>query len=117
MRDVQQSLEWYRDVVGFTVDETWEQNGRLAGAGIKAGTARLVLAQDDWGRESDQVKGGGFRLYFTTAQDIDEVAAGIKARGGTLAAEPADQPWGVRTFVMVDPDGFKLIISSAEERA
>lgn len=112
--DVARSLAWYRDILGFTVDETWEDQGRLAGAGLKAGTARLVLARDEGAPRPDRVKGDGFRLYFTTAQDINEVATGIKARGGTLASEPAEQPWGVRTFALVDPDGFMLIISSAE---
>ena len=111
--DVARSLAWYRDILGFTVDETWEDQGRLAGAGLKAGTARLVLARDE-GPRPDRVKGDGFRLYFTTAQDINEVATGIKARGGTLASEPTEQPWGVRTFALADPDGFMLIISSAE---
>ena len=49
---------------------------------------------------------------FTTAQSIDAVANGIKQRGGTLATEPADMPWGARVFRLVDPDGYKLVIST-----
>ena len=45
-------------------------------------------------------------------QDIDELAAAIRARGGELAQEPTDQPWGARDFAVVDPDGFKISISS-----
>ncbi|HXV86222.1 MAG TPA: VOC family protein [Gemmatimonadales bacterium] len=117
VRDMPRSLAWYRDVLGFTVDETWEDSGRLAGAGLKAGTARLVLTQAGQSQPGTPSQSSGFRLYFTTAQDIDEVATAIKARGGKLAAEPAVQPWGVKTFVLEDPDGFQLIISSAEEPA
>ena len=46
-----------------------------------------------------------------TAQDIDRLAALIKARGGVLAHDPRTQPWGERDFGMVDPDGFKITIS------
>ena len=46
--------------------------------------------------------------------DVDEVAGSIKSRGGTLAAEPDDMPWGARAFSLVDPDGFQLTISSTE---
>jgi uncharacterized glyoxalase superfamily protein PhnB len=112
--DIQRSLVFYHDVLGFTVDETWEVGERLAGVGLKAGSARLVLVQDDQIRDPGAAKGIGIRLYFTTAQDIDAVAAGIKARGGVLASEPTDQPWGVRTLTLKDPDGFGVVISPAE---
>ena len=52
-----------------------------------------------------------FPLGFSE-QDIDEVAAGIKARGGTLDQEPTDQPWGARDLAVSDPDGFKITISN-----
>ncbi|HWP36828.1 MAG TPA: VOC family protein [Gemmatimonadales bacterium] len=110
--DIHKSIAWYRDVVGFTLGETWEHGGKLAGAELKAGTAFIVLSQDDWAKGRDRVKGEGLRLYLNTSQDVDDVAAAIKARGGTLASEPATQPWGTRTFNLVDPDGFKLTISA-----
>lgn len=112
VNDLQASLAWYRDVLGFTVDETWEHGGKLAGVSLKAGSVYLNLSQDDWAKGRDRVKGEGFRLYLSTAQDVDEIAALVKARGGTLASEPADQPWRARTFNLVDPDGYKLTISS-----
>jgi len=112
VNDLQASLAWYRDVLGFTVDETWEHGGKVAGASVKAGGAFINLSQDDWAKGRDRVKGEGLRLYLSTTQHVDEIAAGIKARGGTLASEPADQPWGARTFNLVDPDGYKLTISS-----
>lgn len=112
VNDLQASLVWYRDVLGFTIDETWEHGGKMAGVSLKAGGAFINLSQDDWAKGRDRVKGEGLRLYLSTAQDVDEIAAGITARGGKLASEPADQPWGARTFNLVDPDGYKLTISS-----
>ena len=35
---------------------------------------------------------------------IEAVAAGIKP-----TSEPQDKPWGSREFVIVDPDGYKLV--------
>ena len=64
---------------------------------------------------SNIVKGQGFSLQFTTAQDIDALAAGIRARGGVLDDEPADA-WGARVFRLRDPDGFKLVFSSPRAR-
>ncbi|HLB36193.1 MAG TPA: VOC family protein [Gemmatimonadales bacterium] len=110
--DLQASIAWYRDVVGFMVGESWEHGGKMAGVSLKAGNVYLNLSQDDWAKGRDRVKGEGVRLYLATAQDLDEIATTIKARGGTLASEPADQPWGARTFNLVDLDGYKLTFSS-----
>ena len=114
VKDVEASLAWYRDVVGFTAVDEWKENGELQGVALVAGSARLLLGKDDGAKGWDRVKGVGFRLYLNTAQDIDEIADRIKARGGTLESEPADMPWGSRAFSLVDPDGFQLTVSSAD---
>ena len=110
--DVQKSIAWYRDVLGCVVEEEWEHEGNVAGASMLAGAARFFIGQDDWAKGRDRKKGEGVRLHLATAQDIDEVAARVKANGGTLDSEPADMPWGVRAFALSDPDGFKLTIAS-----
>jgi uncharacterized glyoxalase superfamily protein PhnB len=110
--DLQRSLAWYRDVVGFTVEQTWEQDGKIVGAMLIAGDVQLNLSQDGDKRGRDRVKGQGMRLYLSTVQNVDRIAARIKARGGTLESEPADMPWGTRAFSLVDPDGFKLTVAS-----
>jgi uncharacterized glyoxalase superfamily protein PhnB len=111
--DLQKSIAWYRDVAAFHVGELWRgDNGEVRGAEVMAGAARFYLGQDDWAKGRDRKKGEGMRLHLTTAQNVDEIAAGIKQRGGKLDSEPADMPWGTRAFALTDPDGFKLTISS-----
>ncbi len=110
--DVEATIGWYRDVMGFVVAEEMRHEGRLTGAVLQAGECRFLLGQDDFQKGRDRDKGVGFRLCCTTAQDIDTLAAEIKGRGGELAQEPTDQPWGARDFAIVDPDGFKITIST-----
>jgi lactoylglutathione lyase len=110
--DIQKSIAWYRDVLGFIVMDEMKHEGELLGAAMKAGNVELLLGQDDWAQGTDRSKGVGFRLYCVSVQDIDEIAANIKARGGVLAQEPTDQPWGARDLAIVDPDGFKISIST-----
>ena len=112
--DINASLAWYRDVVGFQVLETWEHEGVVAGASLVAGETRVLLLQDNWAKGRDRVKGVGFRLHLSTAGDVDEIAAGIVERGGTLESPPADMPWGARAFSLVDLDGFGFTIASGE---
>jgi catechol 2,3-dioxygenase-like lactoylglutathione lyase family enzyme len=106
--DFQKSLAFYRDILGFHVDRTYPE-GR--GAAIVAGDVRISLNQDDWKKGKDRKKGLGMRIYLNTGQDIDEVAARIRKAGGKLDDDPADRPWGVRSFSITDPDGFGLTFS------
>jgi lactoylglutathione lyase len=112
VKDLQKSLAWYRDLLGFTVDREIERDGKLRGVALKAGAIRILLNQDDGARGLDRVKGEGFSLQFITSQSVDEIANRIKSGGGALETEPADMPWGVRAFRVRDPDGFKFAISS-----
>ena len=112
VKDIQKSLAWYCDVVGFTVDRKIERDGKLRSVALIAGEARISINQDDGAKGWDRVKGEGFSLQITTTKSIDAIAMGIKARGGALDSEPADMPWGARMFRLRDPDGYKFGISS-----
>lgn len=109
--DLENSLAWYTDVLGFTIDRKHEREGNLFAVSLKAGAVRVLITQDNGAKGAGRVKGEGFSLMFTTAQNIDELADRIKARGGTLATEPYDA-FGARVFRVVDPDGFRFVISS-----
>jgi catechol 2,3-dioxygenase-like lactoylglutathione lyase family enzyme len=110
VNDLEKSLAFYVDVLGFSVSERWEHDGELRGVEMKAGSVVFFIGQDDWKKGRDRVKGDGFRLYCSTSQDIDTLAAAIEARGGTLLEEPHDAEWGGRMLAVADPDGFKITI-------
>ncbi|HXY68655.1 MAG TPA: VOC family protein [Gemmatimonadales bacterium] len=113
VNDIDRSVAWYRDVLGCVVVDRWEREGKLMGATLRAGKVDFYLGQDDWRKGRDRQKGEGFRLYCSTAQDVETLAADIKARGGTLLHEPQTEPWGERDFAIADPDGFKITISQS----
>jgi uncharacterized glyoxalase superfamily protein PhnB len=115
--DLQKSIAWYQDVLGCVVKDRWESNGTLKGVEMSAGAVIIMLGQDDWKKGRDRVKGEGFRMFCDTAQDVDKLADQIKARGGTLAQEPRDEPWGARAFSVEDPDGYKITILKSKGRA
>lgn len=110
--DLQASLAFYRDVLGFTVKEEWKDGDEVRGAALVAGEAHFMIGQDDWAKGRDRAKGEALRFWFTTSRPADEVAADIKSRGGALASEPEDMPWGGRAFSVVDPDGFQITFAS-----
>ncbi len=110
--DLAVSLDWYRDVLGFHVAQEMSHEGKLVGASVRAGSVEMLLIQDDFAKGRERKKGQGLRLYCTTAMDLDQLAEAIVERGGALAQEPRDEPWGARDFAVTDPDGFQISISS-----
>jgi uncharacterized glyoxalase superfamily protein PhnB len=110
VNDLDKSIAWYRDVLGFTVGERWSEGDKLRGIQMKAGACDIMLNQDDFARGRDRKKGEGFRLWAATIQDITALAARVKAAGWPLDREPTETPWGDWAFMLSDPDGFKITI-------
>jgi len=113
VNDLEKSIAWYSDGLGFIVSERWDEGGKLQGVMLKAGTCTFGLSQDDFGKGRDREKGVGFRIYANTAQSVDALAERIRAFGGKIVTEPSDM-WGARTLTVEDPDGFR--ISFSEQR-
>lgn len=112
--DLDASLRFYRDAIGFAVGQQFERDGKVVGAMISSGNCQIVLNQDDGKLGWDRVKGQGCYLQFNVGApaDVDAAADRIKAAGFTLLNEPADRPWGVRMFQVLDPTGFKLGVAT-----
>lgn len=110
--DLEASLAFYRDALGFTVGQRWEDNGQVLGVELLAGSVVFWLGQDDWKKGRDRVKGLGFRMYCATSQDIDALAARVRGAGGTVVDGPKDEEWGGRAFAVRDPDGFVITFAS-----
>ena len=113
-KDLESSIRFYRDGIGFAVQQTFEREGKVVGAIVAAGDCRFVLNQDDGKLGWDRIKGQGFFLQINVAgaADVDAAAARIQAAGGELLNQPEDRPWGVRMFQFRDLDGFKLGVST-----
>ena len=110
VNDLEKSIRFYTDGLGFGVEQKYEHDGQLNGVMLKAGEGRLGLSQDDFAKGRDRVKGVGMRLWIATDQDIHTLADRATAAGITLDQGPAAQPWGGTAFTVTDPDGYKLTI-------
>jgi uncharacterized glyoxalase superfamily protein PhnB len=110
--DLDMSLAFYCDVLGFGIEETWKNDeGSVTGVSLKAGDVSFMIGQDDWKKGRDRKKGEGFRIYCETKKRVDDLAKRIEAKGGRLDQGPTDEPWGVRDISLTDPDGFKITIA------
>src|SRR2546430_16301740 len=98
VNDLDRSVAWYRDVVGFVVGERWEEEGMVRGIQMKAGSCDIMLGQDDFAKGRDRRNGDGFRLWVATVQDITTLAARVKGNGWALDLEPYEPPGGGLAF-------------------
>ncbi|HET7584982.1 MAG TPA: glyoxalase superfamily protein [Gemmatimonadaceae bacterium] len=94
--DVQATAVFYRDVLGFTWDF-----GDDRYAVVWRDNSAIHFLRDD-GSPS------GVHL-FQWVRDVDAYYGEILGRGALVAAEPADQPYGMREFSVEDPNGVRIV--------
>jgi uncharacterized glyoxalase superfamily protein PhnB len=110
--DIDKAIAFY-EALGFVVAQKWgDDNGKSLSAMMSAGGVMLGLNQDDWKKGRDRHKGLGTRLNIETTQNIDEIAARVKAAGYKIDVDPFDTPWKTRQFELTDPSGYKITVSS-----
>jgi catechol 2,3-dioxygenase-like lactoylglutathione lyase family enzyme len=98
------SLDFYRDVLGFQVIETYPN----AYARLKSpsGTTSIALHVLDEGTRLDTAA-EGMRLYFEI-ETLDAFCAVLVAKGVAFKQPPQDMPWGWRHAYLHDPDGHEI---------
>lgn len=111
VNDLAQSIGFFEGL-GMIVTDRWENEGRLMGVMLGAGSVSIGLSQDDWSKGRDRVKGIGTRTHIETNQNVDELAARAKAAGIALDKEPHDTPWNTRAFEVTTPEGYALTIAT-----
>jgi len=107
VKDVDASIHFYTDVLGFV------QSFRYGTyVGLKIGSCEIHICPPD-----DRGPGIGGGNAYLICDEVDEYFAKIKAAGATPKSEPADRMYGMRDFVIFDPDGNQLSFGCDNERA
>ena len=110
--DIDASLRFWRDLVGFEVVITYQAEGRTAFAQLKSGEAQLML----------NFRGGDpaprrARPHYTEAVfyfGVPSVHALVRALRdkGFAAPEPETQAYGLDEITVRDPDGYEIAFTS-----
>jgi catechol 2,3-dioxygenase-like lactoylglutathione lyase family enzyme len=113
--DVDRSLAFYRDHLGFLVDALYDDPPY---ATLKRNGVRLSLAEQ--GHPAPDRPGvtmvaleDASRLPVVLVLEVEDAAAihaALVAEGARLLAEPYAPPWGGLRFFVVDPDGYLVEI-------
>ncbi|MPZ98483.1 MAG: hypothetical protein GEU80_03935 [Dehalococcoidia bacterium] len=103
--DVARSVEFYRRVLGFDVRVDAPEFG-LAVVGKE--DAEIALLR------TDSPPPGG---CYLTVEGVDTLHARCVEAGATIAVALQTQPWGMRDFVLEDPDGHRIALGEQVSRA
>jgi predicted enzyme related to lactoylglutathione lyase len=95
--DLERSLAFYRDVLGFTVSFSYQ--GFYAG--IEMGPVQLHLSA-----KPRSAPGTGSVYIF--ADEVDEYYAAVRVKGANAPEPPKNFPYGMRDFAVFDPDNNQI---------
>jgi catechol 2,3-dioxygenase-like lactoylglutathione lyase family enzyme len=115
VEDYTRALEFYRDVLGLPVLQSWDDPGERSGAILDAGRATLELLSVAQTELVDEVEVGRtgvsppIRLALEVEDSVAAAAALVEA-GAEQLADPAETPWRHRNVRLDAPGPLQLTL-------
>lgn len=121
VKDIERSVRFYVDGLGFQMTKNWSQEGKLAWCWLENGGAAVMLQEyfkegEDAYQPQGKV-GEGVTIYFI-CRDALAIYREVMSRG--IEATRPHVGNGMWTTCVVDPDGYRLEFESptdAEEES
>ena len=117
--NVERSIAFYRDVLGFSVTATVPDRAPFAFAWMQRDGVSVFLNSRDSIEEHPNLStrpiGGTATLFITVEADdvkggIDALFASVSVRA-LVMMQPKDQFYGMREFGIEDPDGYVIFFA------
>ena len=99
VKDLEASLRFYVDQLGFTIPWRYDEDGRACVAQVDRQGCSLILA-DNWPEKI----GKGLMFISLDVGVLDALRAELEG----LGVDVKDGQWGYRLMIVVDPDGNEL---------
>jgi predicted enzyme related to lactoylglutathione lyase len=105
--NLEKSAAFYRDVLGFTIHAVSDPGWLFFCSGdcmIMAGECPDALAPSQLGDHS--------YFAYLHVENIDVVYESIRRAGGEICKTLRDEPWNMREFCLVTPDGHRIMFGA-----
>ena len=117
VKDIQTMVAFYRDVLGFEIN--WDGNGPYAeftNDGVRFSMFERAQLPKILGQEPSYPEGinGTFELAvdLPTSADADREFERVVRAGARVIYAPRDEPWGMHSAMIADPEGNLVEIGS-----
>ena len=115
--DVQETLAFYTDVLGFEVRDRMDDVGRSGWASLQWGGARLMLASPTYIPVAPLVDGRNPQaLHYVYVDDVAALHRSI-TRAGWPATDLVVRFYGMQEFETTDPAGHVLVFGQDTDAA
>lgn len=101
--DIAAGIDYYRDVLGFTVNYRQHDLGVM-----DRDSVRLLLIP-----RTERIRGAGSCCIYI--RDADALYTELRTKGANVLGEPVSRPWGLREFTVLDPEGNELVFAQTFE--
>ena len=118
VKDVEASIRFYVDRLGFTSPWRYDEDGRARVAQVEGLGCAIILA-DTWADTSPEKTGKGLVFVSLNAEPEAQVAAldSLRAELEAKGVAVKDGSWGYRLLVVDDIDGNQLFFNYPHETA
>ena len=104
--NVRESIDYYRDVLGFEINFEWEDPVTYAvlkkGEGV---SIHFVQQADDFKPSKEHT------AVYIFCHDVDAVYEECKKNGANITTDIGDRDYGMRDFDITDPNGYRISYS------
>ena len=111
-KDQRAALRWLEQAFGFEPSMVLtDKDGNIAHAEMSFGDGVIMVGSEwpawkEWCKSPASANGANTqRIHVAVERDIDKHCERARAAGAVIAMEPADQFYGDRTYMAVDPEG------------
>src|SRR5262245_49607252 len=106
VRDLKQTIDYYRDTLGFSGEWFWEDTD----AGIERDDMAVLFNHNPSFVERVNTGERGFEVMWFV-QNVDEIYEEYQEKGVKIVGELKDEPWGVREFAFTDINGYYIRVA------
>jgi len=104
--DVAAAIAWLSQAFGFRELLRWTaENGEVGHADLELEGGIVMLTSGGAGYRNPASIGQVSVRLLVYVRDVDQHCRLAKENGATILSEPRDKPWGLRQYVVADPEG------------
>lgn len=110
VKAIRQTLDYYRDTLGFTNEWTWPEEGAITDGGIQRDEMHLLFVENAELTLSNNTYAKHLPLLWFV-ENIEAIFEEFKSRDIAIADELRTHPYGLKEFAFIDINGYYIRVA------